>query len=116
MTDSQSQVVTNRFNELIKQIYPFTDAELQELRVLLSKATNAIVRDHILGKAQLRTILDLIESIRKFDNVSTELIQTTNRLTGRVLTLTIWLVVLGFLGLIMGGASLWLSYLALQRH
>ena len=94
-----------RFIELITQDADLSDDEVREMRRL----TKHDSRQHVQGMAAIRTSLDNIMAIRRFDKASANLINTTNRLTKWVLGLTI-------LGVSFAAGSLWLSWLALQKR
>lgn len=96
------------FYNLIAKVEPLTDDDMQTLRLCLNKMNFNMVRGHVLGVAQLRTNVELIESLRNFDRASGKLVATTNRLTWWILGLTV-------LATLLAGASLWLSYLSLSK-
>ena len=77
-----------------------TDSEIREMRSL----NRSISKGHVQGMAIIRTNLDLIESIARFDKASADLIKTTNKLTRIILGLTILAVLLSFCSFI---ASAW---------
>jgi len=92
-----------RFYSLLDQPNRLTDEQIGELRRLMSQATLAMVRPHILQKAQLRVALDLMESIRGFDTASSDLVATTNRLTRWILALTVLAVILASASVVASG-------------
>jgi len=94
-----------RFIELLKKKDSLTDSELSELRGLIDQDA----RSHVQNMALMRASIDNIEAIRRFDKASADLINLTNRLTKWVLAFTV-------IAVILGGASLYLSWLALQKN
>ena len=95
-----------RFLQLVEQPEPLTDHELHELRGMIKMV--AYTQPHVQPMALMRANIETIDSIRRFDKASAALIETTNKLTRWVLTLTV-------LATLLGGGSLYLSYLALVK-
>jgi hypothetical protein len=81
VTEIEQQDVENRYYALLAKVDSLTDEDMHELRILLSHPTSNMRRPHILAASQLRLGLDLIDSIRRFDRASSDLVTTTNRLT-----------------------------------
>lgn len=96
--------IENRFNQLINTIEPMTNVELKECCQLLSRATPAMLHEHVLNKSQVRIEIELIRAIREFDRASADLVKTTNRLNSRLYALTWVMVGVGLLGAL---ASAW---------
>jgi hypothetical protein len=99
----EEQDVANRFYALYSKPERLTDEELDTMRRLLAKPNAAMVRRHILAIAQLRIGIDLIESIRQFDEASGDLVRTTNKLTWWILGLTIIAAVLALINAVATG-------------
>ena len=95
-----------RFYHLIGKREPLTDDDLQTLRDVLSRANFNMVRPHVLGKAQLRVDIDLIASLRSFDKASAALVTTTNKLTSRILWLTVGAIFIGLVQIVIAVMSL----------
>jgi hypothetical protein len=76
------------FYDLIGKIEAFTDGDIQRLRDCLKHTNFNMLRNHVVGKAQLRVDVEAIESIRRFDEASGKLVQTTNSLTKKGLWLS----------------------------
>jgi len=95
------------FYQLIGKRESLTDEDLQTLRDVLSRANFNMVRPHVFGKAQLRVDVDLIDSLRKFDRASAALVSTTNRLTRRILWLTVGAIFIGLVQIPVAVMPLW---------
>jgi hypothetical protein len=63
----------------------------------------------------LGAIINLRKSIRQFDETSTQLIETTNSLTERIRSLTLWGLLAACFGTLLAGASLAVSVVALLK-
>jgi Mg2+ and Co2+ transporter CorA len=109
MTDNGRQ---NRHYELMSQP-TLSDADINEMCSLWSHPTNQMVRQHVLGLAQLRMDLELITSISRFDKASGNLIETTNRLTKWMLKVTILAAILVLANVV---ASAWLPLTWFVSH
>lgn len=114
MEPPTEQELRNKIWATFLQAREFTSIELDFLRSHIQLLAH--YNEPTAQVAQTRVAVELLDSIQRFDKVSSDLIETTNKLTARVLTLTIWGVVIAGFGLLMAGASLCLSFLALQRH
>lgn len=93
----------SRFNSLLAKPTALTDEEIQEMRRFMAHPTSSMVRPHILGMAQLRVHLELVESIRSFDKASGRLVETTNKLTKWILRLTVLATLLGAASVVASG-------------
>jgi hypothetical protein len=94
-----------RFYELISQVEPLSDEQLHEMRECLHDSTFAMVRLHILGKAQLRTGIDLIEAIRRFDKASGLMVERGNRINK-------WVLIFAIVASLLGAAACWIAWLS----
>lgn len=94
-----------RVNALIRVSGPWTDEQLEELRNLGDGL--AVGGTTMRELAQIRSNLELLQAIRKFDNTSTRLINTTNLLTRVVLGFTIGAVIVALVQLAL---VLWKEY------
>ena len=89
-----------RLNTLLQQSSPFTDEQLDDRIGLMSQPTNSMLRPYIFQWAQTRLALEQMKSIRCFDKASGKLVETTNRLTIRILSLTVLAVFLAFVSVV----------------
>jgi hypothetical protein len=94
-----------RFYELISQVEPLSDEQLHELRQCLNQSTFAMVRPHVLGKAQLRTSVDLIDAIRRFDKASGLMVERGNRINT-------WVLIFAIVASVLGAAACWIAWLS----
>lgn len=85
VTDAQVKAV-EKMQSLLAKSGEWADEEIEELRKLanLLGIAGSTIRDI----AQLRSNLEVIVAVRKFDRASAELIRTTNKLTTRIYVLT----------------------------
>ena len=102
----------NRLNDLVHNS-GYSDGDLEEMVPLLAKGLFTVAAS--VPTAQFRATIELIQAVRKFDKVSTELITTTNNLTERIRQLTIWGLVVAGLGAVVAAASLIVSVVALIK-
>ena len=102
----------NRFTELIEQPQPLTDEDVSELRGMIKML--AYTQSHVQPMALMRANLETIDSIRRFDRASGELVSTTNLLTEKVRKLTVLGVVFAGIAAILAGWALWLTWLGYQ--
>jgi hypothetical protein len=95
----------NKTNEYITLIEKddLSHQDIRRLSFLMSHPTSSMSRDHMLARAQCRLTLDLIASIRRFDAASGNLVETTNRLTRRILGLTVLAAFLGAANVVSSG-------------
>ncbi len=77
------------FNDTFSKSEALTEKDIQSVRNRLHEAPYAMMTT--IQRAQFRSALELIDSIRRFDEASGELVTTTNILTRRILWLT-WVV------------------------
>jgi hypothetical protein len=103
MTQEEQKAIENEFYVLLKKNTALTDAEIDRMRQLLAMSSALMVREHILGMAQLRSQLDLIGAIRGFERASSTLVETTNRLTRWILLLTVAGAVVGIANAVATG-------------
>ena len=104
-----------RFSEITTKREPLTDADLADLRVV-SGAAYVGGSSQLIATAQLKATIELIVAIKKFDQTSTELISTTNKLTTRIYTLTWVAVGLGALQIILAVVTLFFPRLFASTH
>jgi hypothetical protein len=109
-----------RFYDLIGKVEPFTDDDLKAMRECLNKTNFNMLRNHVVGKAQLRVDVELIDSIRQFDKASgragaitADLAEKTRLLTVRIYWLTWVLVPIGLLNALASG---WYPLVAWLKH
>ena len=78
----------NRMFKILKKPGTLTDEELDELRKFFPQPGSpvSIAQSNV---ADFRMNIELIAAIRTFDKASTNLVTTTNRLTQRILWLTV---------------------------
>ena len=84
----------NHFLDLLSKTDILSDQEIHELVSVWADPTNTMVRPHVIGMLQGRLALEQIESIRRFDKASGNLVETTNRLTRWIFGVTILAAVL----------------------
>ena len=92
----------SKLQQLLAQPQPLTDEDLQKLRSLVS--VSLYLGPNQLQVAELRATVELLDSIRRFDKASGQLVVTTNLLTKRIYWLTILAVILACCGIV---ASAW---------
>jgi len=109
-----------RFYELIGKDEPFTDDDLKAMRQCLHHTNFNMLRNHVVGKAELRVNVELIEAIRQFDRATGKTAAATNDLAEKTRLLTVriywltWLLVP--IGLLNALASGWYPLVAWLKH
>jgi hypothetical protein len=93
------------FLQLLTKTSPYTDEELEQLRSLSFDAGPEIT-DNWMRAAQLKLFVELTLAVRKLDRASSSLVNTTNKLTIRILWLTIVAVFVGVVQLAVAIISL----------
>lgn len=91
-----------RLEELLYQPESLTDDDITELRSLVKIVQHV---PYSQSAALLRMAIENIDSIRRFDKASGELVTTTNRLTTQILWLTWTMLGVGLLGALASGWS-----------
>ena len=94
------------FQETFSKPTAITAEDIQEVRNRLSEAPYAMMTT--IERAQFRAAVETIDSIRKFDEASARLVETTNNLTRKGL-------VLSAAALVVAAASLLVSAIAIVK-
>ena len=108
MTDEQA---VRRLQDLLVKDSPYSESELTELRTLAIQ-TFFLPNKHSFA-LPLRSAVEVIDSIRRFDKASADLIETTNRLTRWILGLTVLATILGAGSIVASGwpyLTWWISH------
>ena len=105
MTFEEERDNENRFHALNNNVETLTDSELREYCRLLCNSTLNMVKERVLGKAQLRIQVELIRSIRQFDKASTAMSDVNLKLARRIYFLTWVMFGVGLLGALASGWS-----------
>jgi hypothetical protein len=103
MNAVEQQDIANRFADLIRKQGPFSDEDVETMRDLVSKMNFSITQNYVVERAQLRTEIELIDSIRQFDKASGDLVGITNKLTWWILGFTILASVLALINAVTTG-------------
>ena len=113
MTDEEKPEQRESLWSLLRKPTPHSAADLQMLRENLEVLIgfSSPTRDY----ASARFSIELLDAIRRFDESSGSLVDTTNQLTNRILVLTKIAVAFAAVAAMLGGASLWVSILALKN-
>jgi hypothetical protein len=101
VTDAQKQ-----FETLMCKPERFTEENIQEFRQLFSQMAYGAFDLAQVGRAEIRSIIELIDSIRAFDRASGEMVAQGNRINKWVLRFAIVAAILAFAAVIIS----WLSY------
>ncbi len=105
MLNEPMEKLYDRMSELTKKDQPLTEAEYAEL---VKHMPQLIFQGNgmlFLSAAQYRATVDLILSIRKFDEGSTAMMRTANRLTLTALIVAIVAVLITVIPLIFSGLT-----------
>lgn len=86
-----------KFVELLRKQDAYSEDEIQELRRLCFAMAE---QNDYRRVAEFRASIELIDSVRKFDKASGELVSKTNKLTARIILLTYIAMGIGVLQLI----------------
>lgn len=87
-----------RLQQLIVQPSAYSAEELDELRQLGIHCLH-LPNQHI-AAMQIRSSVEIVDAIRRFDKASADLVAATNRLTRWILGLTVAAVLIGVAGVI----------------
>jgi hypothetical protein len=109
-----------RFYDLVGKQGPFTDEDLATMRECLQNTNFNMLRNHVVGKAELRCNVELLDSIRKFDKASGQMAAATNDLADKTRKLTVriyWLtLVMIIVGVVNALASGWYPLVWWLKH
>src|ERR1035438_10044038 len=103
----------NKLWEMISNIEPFTDERLAEIRQALPGMNTLGISSA--DYASLRVSIELLASLRRFDQTSGDLVTTTNLLTATGLRLNKIGLWLGGAAIVLAAAALAVSIIALMK-
>ena len=102
---TQAQKAVDEIQAILNKPGDWTDEEINRLRALYSQhlgPSEMIIRD----VAKLRSSLEMILAVRRFDKSSADLVKTTNKLTSKILLLTYIAIGIGLLQIVEAAISL----------
>jgi hypothetical protein len=103
-----------RVIEILHKLEPLTEEDFTELRKGSCMLSLSYAPPSVADVLHIRTSIELLTAIRKFDRTSGELVNTTNLLTEKVRKLTVMGTVFAGIAAILAGVAVWLTLLSYQ--